>query len=139
MLHKLHKRNKNATVIENDLYHFFFLSDLTNVPTTKILTQNFYVHTDVPEVSTLPSHLKFDAEQFLERSSIVQIEYRINNRIQSGIYVAQPCQKVNQLIGRTAPRAKRLDDVQQKERHPARNEHAHYNAERSGGASFLGQ
>lgn len=70
----------------------------------------------------------FDVKQFLERSPEVEVENRVDDGVQCWIYVAEPRDKVDQLIRRAAGRAERKNDVHQEKGEPADDEYAHYDA-----------
>lgn len=80
-----------------------------------------------------------DSQQPPERPSIIEIEDRVDEGVESAIDVAEPRDEVYHPVRRAAGRAKRHDDVHEEERQPADDEDAHDDAQGPRGASFLGQ
>lgn len=70
-----------------------------------------------------------DGEDALEGRPEFRVEYRIDDRVEGGIRVAQPRQDLERLAT-DAGFAKRGHDVHTEERHPADEEHAHDDAHR---------
>lgn len=83
--------------------------------------------------------ISLDAQESFECASIVQIENRIDDRIEAGIDVAQPGDEVLELVCGTAALAERQNHVHEKEGQPADDKHAHDDAQRAGSPSLLGQ
>jgi len=71
-------------------------------------------------------------EYATERVPELRVEYRVDDRIERRVGVAEPREHFERGLGYTRL-AERRDDVHAKERHPAQQERAHYDAHRYGG------
>lgn len=80
-----------------------------------------------------------DAQQPFECASIVQVEYRVYDRIQAGVNITQPGDEVLELVCGTTALAEWQDHVHQKEWQPADDKDAHDDAQGAGRPPLLGQ
>lgn len=95
-----------------------------------------------PTPSGSPPHplsVSVQAQQTLEGPTVVQVEYRVDDRVQPRVDVAQPGDEVLELVRGAAALAERQDDVHKEEGQPADDEHAHNDAECACRPSLLRQ
>lgn len=71
-------------------------------------------------------------EYAAERVPELRVEYRVDDRVERRVGVAEPREHFERGLG-YARLAERRDDVHAEERHPAQQERAHYDADRYGG------
>lgn len=84
--------------------------------------------------------LPFHVQDLLERPPEVHVAPGVYDRIDRGVQVAEPRDHVDERLGRrTARFAEREEQIDDEERQPADDEHAHDDAQRLGGLPFLGQ
>lgn len=79
-------------------------------------------------------------QDLLERPPEVHVAPGVYDRVDGGVEVAEPRDHVDQHLGRRAARlAEREEQVDDEERQPADDEHAHDHAQRLGGFALFGQ
>lgn len=79
-------------------------------------------------------------QDLLERAPEVHVAPGVDDRVHGGVEVAEPRDHVDEHLGRRAARlAEREEQVDDEERQPADDEHAHDDAKRLGRLPLLGQ